>query len=96
MNRRFDLFLSLAMLCRISNAQSEVELAAVTDRTHRELAGYHRQIAFHLEKGAQRIVGDEMNALLTIHDSIHILDETVNHFENFRCGSTGLILRESI
>ena len=34
--------------------------------------------------------------LLTIHDFVHILDETVNQFENLRCGSTGLILRESV
>jgi len=61
MNGRFDLFFSLAMLCRISNGQSEVELTAVTDRTYQELAVYRRQIAFHLEKGTQWTVGDEMN-----------------------------------
>jgi len=34
--------------------------------------------------------------LFTIHDFIHILDETMNHFENLRCGSMGLILGETI
>jgi len=34
--------------------------------------------------------------LLTIHDTIHILDETMNHFENLRCGSMDLILGELI
>ena len=61
-NRRFDLFLSLAILCKISNAQSEVKLAAVTDRAYLKLVGYHRLIVGHLEKDAQRTVGDEMNA----------------------------------
>jgi len=47
-NGRFDLYLSLAILCKISNAQSEMELPAVTDRMYLELAGYHRQIFCHL------------------------------------------------
>jgi len=61
-NRRLDLFFSLAILCRISKAQSEVELAVVTNRTYLELAGCPRQIVHHLEKGSQWTVGDEMNA----------------------------------
>jgi len=61
-NGRFDLFLSLAILCKISNAQSEVELASVTDRTYPEPAGYHREIVCPLEKDAQWTVSDDISA----------------------------------
>jgi len=61
-NGRFDLFFSLAILWKISNAQSEVELAGVTDRTYPEPAGYHRQIVCPLEKDAQWTVDNDMRA----------------------------------
>jgi len=61
-NGRFDLFFLLAILCKISDTQSEVEIAGVTNRTYPEPARYYREIVFPLEKDAQWTVGDDMCA----------------------------------
>ncbi len=34
--------------------------------------------------------------LLTVHDHVHILDETIDDFENLHGGHVSLILRESV
>ena len=33
--------------------------------------------------------------LLTIHDHLHVLDETVDNLESLRCSCPGLVLRKS-
>jgi hypothetical protein len=35
-------------------------------------------------------------SLLTIHDNSHILDKTIDHFKNLRCGDPSLVQGESI
>ena len=48
------------------------------------------------EKNAQRTVGKMLSALLTVHDYIHITEETVDDFEYLRSGCPSLILREPV
>ena len=34
--------------------------------------------------------------MLTVHDHLHILDETVDNFEGLSCCNPGLVMRESV
>ena len=48
------------------------------------------------EKCIQETPDHKSSSLLTTHELLHILDESVDNSEHMGCGSPGLVLRQSV
>ena len=94
---RFDLFMSLAIWCMISNAQSETESAHVAERNCTKGVPDTINRCFAVCKERQSESGrDKPPGLLTVHDNPHVLDQTVDYLQGLCCGISSLINSEPI
>ena len=91
-NRRFDLFMSLAIWCRISNPQSDTKLASRHKKTYRGILGHCHQMTCHLERSVFNNEWETGRVRLPTH----ILDESVHDPENLRCSRPSLLVRKPI
>ena len=95
-NRRFNLFVSLATCCIVSNVQSDIK------SLHCELQNLPRasltqsiDVLPSKRKNVQYYVTSLVD-FLTVHHNPHILDKAIDNLERLRCGYPSLILCESV
>jgi len=69
---------------------------ALTNRTYLGLRGHRLWILSRLERRVFNTADRDLRSLLTIHKLPHILDESVDNSERMSCGSTGLVMRQSV
>lgn len=100
-NRRLDLFLSQANLCRISDGQtgqSDIELARPLQQNapRASRSPSRRGLSYKgipEERTLNRQWVTSLADLLTFHDCIHTLDQSVDHIKNLGYGCSSFILR---
>jgi hypothetical protein len=94
---RFDLFMSLATCCIVSNAQSDTKLLhCALQNIPRAPRTQSIDVFPSKTKDSTQYPVISLADFLTVHDHPHILEKAIDNLERLRGGDPSLILGESI
>src|ERR1019366_3774186 len=93
---RFNLFMSLATCCMVSNAQSDRKLLHCGPQNIPRASRTQSTDALPSKRKNTQHRETSLVDLLTVHHHPHILDKPVDNLEGLHCGHPSLVLGESI